>query len=167
MEVPDRARARLDPKQVLKPVEIQSVSDIKRLVAELDPQRNPPQLDIPLATTMDVMENNASVRYRVEVNTRSKTKRDMLIEGLNIIKNRINMEERLSQVGEAVEVNGVLMKPAHLGAGATSHCWVDPLIRQWLGGYRDGVLICWDLQDGFVYRYDVFHHRLTRVERTQ
>jgi hypothetical protein len=168
MEALDRANARaaqrLDPNQVLKPVEVHSLADIKRLVAELDPRRNPPQLNIPLATTLDVTEDNNPVKYRVEVNTRSKTKRDMLVEGLGIIKSRTELEDKLKTAGEAVEVNGVPMKPAQLGSGVEGRCWVDPLIRQWLGGYRDGTLICWNLQDGFTYRYDIFQHKLTRVE---
>lgn len=161
----EREKRRLDPKQVLKPVEVHSLSDIKRVVAELDPRRNPPQVDIPLAANMVVREDNRDVVYRAEANTRSKSRRDMLIEGLTIIKNRVELSDRMDVMGEPVEVNGVPMKPAHIGNGVQGQNWVDPLIRQWLGGFRDGIIICWDLNDGYIYRYDIFTHKLTRIER--
>ena len=44
----------------------------------------------------------------------------------------------------------------------TGVTWVDALIKQWLGGHRDGTMICWDLADGWTYRYNIYDHRLTR-----
>lgn len=167
MEAMDRLEARkalrLDPRQVLQPVEIRTYDDIKRVVAELDPRKNPQQVDIPISTTMVANEDNRDVTYRVEAHTRSKSKRDILLEGLNIIKVRLDSAVRIAELQEEVEVNGVVMKPAALGYKAEGTSWVDPLIRQWLGGYRDGILICWRL-DGWVYRYDIYQHRLTRIQ---
>ncbi len=160
-----REALRLDPNQVLKPVEIRTFDDIKRTVAELDPNQrhNQQQREIPLSTTMTATEDNREVVYRVEATTRSKSKRDMLAEGLGIIRARIESAEQIAELQEEVEVNGVSMKPAKLGYRTEGTSWVDPLIKQWLGGYRDGILICWKLPDGYTYRYDLFQHKLTRV----
>jgi len=167
MEILERARARegqrLSP-DVLKPAEVRSLADIRRVVAAMDPGRNPPQLDVPISTTLDVVEDRQRTTYGVGVNTRSKSQRDMLIEGLTIVKKRLEAQDKL-QTGAPVEINGVIMKPAALGSGVDNQCWVDPLIRQWLGGYRSGVLVCWDFDDGYIYQYDVFAHKLTRVPR--
>ncbi len=167
MEAIDREIARqanrLDPKALL-PVEIKSLSDIKRLVGELDPRRNPVHVDIPLATTMQVTQDNREVVYKVETSTKSKSKRDMLVEGLDVIKHRAEMETRLTTDGEPVEINGKIMKPAKIGNGVEGKSWVDPLIKQWLGGYRDGTDICWDLGDGYIIRYDIYNHKLTRTD---
>jgi hypothetical protein len=140
------------------------LSDIKRLISALDPARNQVYSDIPLSTTMQVREDNKSVEYRVESKTRSKSRRDMLVEGLTIIKNRADVAEKLES-GETIEINGHPMRPAHLGNGVQGSNWVDPIIKHWLGGYRNGILVCWDLDDGYTYRYDIFLHRLTRIER--
>jgi len=167
MEALDKLEARkalrLDPNQILRPVEVQSVDDIRRIIAELDPARNPIQHDLPINTMMNVVEDGTSSTYRVEANTRSKSKRDMIIDGLNIIKARIESAERIAQEQESVEVNGVQMRPAPLGYRVEGSSWVDPLIKQWFGGYRDGLAICWRL-DGFVYRYDPYTHKLHRVQ---
>jgi uncharacterized small protein (DUF1192 family) len=167
MEALDRLEARkalrLDPQQVLKPAEVRNFDDIKRLVAELDPKKNPRQMDIPLSTTMVATEDNQNVTYRVEAHTRSKSKRDMLVEGLDVIKIRMESAARIAELQEEIEVNGVPMKPARLGYQSEGTSWVDPLIKQWLGGFRDGIMICWRLADGYTYRYDIYQHKLTRV----
>jgi hypothetical protein len=147
-------------------VEVNSVGDIKRLVSQLDPKRNPVQQVIPVGTIMSARDENTGKdqQYQVSAPTKSKSKRDMLVEGLNVIKTRMESEVKYADTSP-VEVNGKIMKPAAVGTGTLGKTWVDPLITQWLGGYRDGVHICWDLNDGFVYKYDIYEHKLTRVEK--
>ena len=169
MEALDRVLAREEQKlrpSDVKAAEVHSVADIRRLVAELDPKRNPPQTDIPMSSLLNANEDNKNVTYRVNTHTRSKSRRDMLVEGLLIIKNRLDLSDRMASAEEPVEVNGVEMRPTPLGDGVQGSSWVDPLIGHWLGGSRDGIIIKWDLADGFTYRYDIFAHRLSRVERT-
>jgi len=146
-------------------VEVRNLEDIKRLVSQLDPARNPRQQEVSVGAIVSAQDETtgAEQRFQVSAPTRSKSKRDMLIEGLDIIKNRLESENRLSDTA-AIEVNGKLMKPAAVGTGSLGKTWVDPLILQWLGGYRDGIYICWQLNDGFVYRYNIYEHKLTRVE---
>lgn len=156
---------RLRPEDVYRTVEIRTFEDIKKVVAEFDPKHkhNQAQREIPLSTLMTAQEDNREVTYKVDATTRSKSKRDMLVDGLTIIKNRIESAGKIAELQEDVEINGVPMKPAKLGYRTDGTSWVDPLIRQWLGGYRDGILICWKLPDGYTYRYDLFQHKLTRV----
>lgn len=167
MEALDKLEARkalrLDPAKITKPPEVHTFDDIKRLVADLDPRKNPRQIDIPLSTTMAATEDGQNVTYRVETTTRSKSKRDILIDGLNIIKARMDAAEKIVELQEPIEVNGVLMKPAQLGYRSEGSTWVDPLLRQWLSAHRDGIMICWRLPDGYTYRYDIYQHKLTRI----
>lgn len=168
MEALDRLEARkalrIDPALATKPAEVNNFEDIKRVVAELDPRRNPRQADIPLKTTMVATEDNKNITYQVSATTRSKSKRDVLIDGLDVVKRRITSAEQIAELQETVEVNGVPMKPAPLGYKTEGASWVDPLIKQWLGGYRDGIMICWRLSDGYIYRYDIYQHKLTRIQ---
>jgi len=145
---------------VLEPVTVNSVADIKNIIAPLDPRKNPAQPEIPLATTMTVGKDE----YRVTAPTKSRSKRDMLVDGLQIIKNRIEDLDALHSSDEFL-VNGKPMKPASVGDGVSGVTWVDQFISHWLGAYRDGILICWDLSDGHTYRYDIFAHKLTRIKR--
>lgn len=146
-------------KNVLNPVSVHSLKDIKRVVSELDPKKNPESQDIEIATQLEVEGET----FEVRANTKSRSKRDMLVEGLNVIKRRVEVADQLAASGESVEINGMQMKPATIGSGTEGRSWVDPLIKQWTGGFRDGLYICWDL-DGYRYKYNIFEHKLTRIE---
>lgn len=159
-----RNENRLSPES-LRPVEVATISDIKRVVAEFDPARNPIQADIPISTLMNEMDGGKKVTYQVSANTKSKSKRDILVEGLELIKKRQEIAKELATAGEAIEINGRFMKPPILNSNIEGHSWVDPLISQWTGGTRKGALIVWDLGDGYEYRYEIFDHQLTRVKR--
>jgi hypothetical protein len=152
-------------KDILKPVEVRTLSDIKRVVADFDPARNPQQASIPISARMEELVDGQRVVYRATADTKSKSKRDMLLEGLALIRDRQEADKNLKQAGEPIEVDGRLMKPATLSSNIEGHNWVDPLIGQWTGGIRKGTLITWDLGDGYEYRYDVFAHELSRVPR--
>lgn len=156
----------MNPEQVMKPVTVHTIDDIKRVVAEFDPIRNPRQVEVPLSTTMEAQEDGKRNVYQVSAPTRSKSKRDMLIEGLEIIKKREEAAEELASAGQETEVNGRPMKPAILNNNIEGRSWIDPLIHQWMGGIREGTLIVWELNDGYKYKYNVFTHRLIRVSRS-
>lgn len=168
MESLERARARATRRlneHVLDPVVVNSINDIKRLVSEFDPAKNPEAEVISLSTQIEVREGDKTVIYGVTADTKSKSKRDHLLEGMRMIENRQVAEQNLDEMIEAVEINGRLVKPPRLGNAIDGHTWVDPLIKQWLGGLRDGIIIYWDLQDGYRYKYNIFEHKLTRVPR--
>lgn len=153
---------------ILKPVEVHSLDDIKRVVAQLDPHKNIASAEVPVATTL-MAENEAGEHLKVQLsaNTKSKSKREILIEGLDIIKRWVENKERMLQSGVATEVDGISMRPAMIGDVSKGATWVDRLIMQWLGGFRNGTYICWDLNDGFLYKYDIYAHKLSRTEQSQ
>jgi hypothetical protein len=170
MEALDRARQRdeqrLSP-EVTRPVEVRTLADIKRIVSELDPQRNPHSAEIPISAQMEEIVDGHKVVYQASATTRSKSKRDILIDGMQLIKNRQASATEFQNAVEPIEINGKIMKPAVLNANTKGYTWVDPLIRQWTGGVRKETLITWDLGDGYEYRYEVFTHSLTRIPRSQ
>jgi hypothetical protein len=151
----------------MRPVEVRTLADIKRVVAEFDPKRNPQQADVPVSARMEEVVDGQRITYQASASTRSKSKRDMLIDGLKLIKAREEAADELEHAGEPVEINGKVMKPAVLNTSTEGYSWVDPLIRQWTGGTRKGTLITWNLGDGYEYRYEIFTHSLTRVPRTE
>ena len=150
-----RNAQRLD-ESVLDPVEVRSVNDIKRLIAEFDPVREKRHDTINIKTNL--IDDDT---YSVNADTKSRSKREILLEGLTIIKNRMEAQKS-DDVPIPIEVNGKLMEPAWIGNAEDSITWVDPLLNQWLGATRKGLLICWDIGD-YEYRYRIFDHKLTRV----
>lgn len=149
-------------------MEVNNIGDIKRLVSQLDPKKNPVQQTVPVGAIVSAHDEatGKEQQFQVSAPTKSKSKRDMLIEGLDVIKTRMESEDRYTNTA-VVEVDGKPMRAAAVGTGILCKTWVDPLISQWLGGYRDGVNICWDLGDGFIYKYDIYEHKLTRIEKDQ
>ena len=159
-----REQQKLHP-SILDPVVVHSVDDIKRVISQLDPNKNPRQSEVTVNTVLAAIDDTTGTtqQYRVTAPTRSKSKRDMLIEGMDIIKNRLASESEHTEI-PTIEVNGRQMKAAVVGAGSRAKLWIDPLIAQWLGGYRDSIYICWNLNDGYIYRYNIYEHKLTRLE---
>ena len=170
MEAMDRLRARDSQRlteDVLKPVEIRSLNDIKYVVGTLDPSKNPVSPEVPLSTTIQAATENGTRQIQVSARTRSKSRREYLLEGFNSIKRWMESEEQIRATSVSTEVNGVEMRPATIGSGGKGKTWVDQLINQWLGGYREGLFIYWDLGDGFLYKYDLYAHKLTRMRKNE
>ncbi len=156
-----RAQTRLKPSEVFKKIDVKTFEDVKRAVADFDPRKNQPHKELPISTTMTVNVDDKNVMYKVDATTKSKSRREILIDGLNIIKARLAIDVTPEQM--VVEVNGIPVKPAVLGFNVNGTSWVDPLIKNWFGAYRNKLLICWDLADGYTYKYDIYDHKLTRM----
>ena len=137
-----------------------SVDDIKRIVAELDPINSHASKNIDLSAIVNATEDGKNVAYKVSAPTRSRSRREMLIDGLNVIKNQTEIAQKADE-DNSIEVNGVVMKQPKLGSNDKGKFWVDPLIKRWFGGYRDGLMICWDVC-GYKYFYNAFEHKLHR-----
>jgi hypothetical protein len=142
---------------ILDPVMINSINDIKKVLTDFDPNKNQQQKEIPVSAQFAV---DGKV-YMATTKTKSKSRRDILVEGLELIKNRI--ESKVDSESEPIIVNGKELKQIKLSNGSEGHNWIDPLIKQWLGGYRRGTDIFWDLNDGCKYKYNVFEHKLMRI----
>ena len=159
-----REQRKLSP-DILKSVVIRSVADIQRVVAEFDPAKNKPSVEVPISTMLNETEGGKNITYYVTATTKSRSKRDILIDGLTLIQKRQEAASYLSESVQEVEINGRVVKPVALSSNVNGQSWVDTLIKQWTGGSRDGAIITWDMSDGYQYRYEIFAHRLTRVRR--
>jgi len=144
---------------ILDPVTVTSVADIKMVLMTFDPAKNPQSSVVPVSAIVQ----NDKHRYAVNADTKSKSQRDILLEGLDFIKNRLEADADATIESEAVLINGRQMEPATVQTGVDGYSWIDPMIKHWFGGYRDGTHVCWDL-DGYQYRYDPYQHKLTRKE---
>lgn len=162
----ERRNRRSGPEIFVEP-RIVSVGDIKRVINEIGTKHADSQ-STTITTVLKSSERGKSKdqaeQYKVSATLSDRTKRDILLEGMSILKKQIEAATRQLESGSFVPVNGREMKPATL-PGGTHYCWADPLIKRWLGAYRDGLLICWRAE-GFIYRYDIFTHELSRIKPT-
>jgi len=160
-EALERESRKIDPKSIVA-VSVRSLDDIKRVLLEFDPRYVKYSQEIELSTLMSTVEDGKNNTYSVSTKTRSKTKREMLIDGIDVVKRQVEATDKISTELGSTEVNGVVMKPPKFGNNGESQSWIDPLIKQWMGGYREKLLICWNI-DGYQYRYDIYSHKLDRV----
>jgi hypothetical protein len=107
--------------------------------------------------------DNHSKKFHVSAKTKTNSARDILVEGLNVIKRREEEAAKISGQQSSVVVNGKEMRSPSVISEDTFLA-IDPVIARTLGGYRNGHFIQWDLIDGFTYRYDIYIHRLTRFK---
>jgi len=164
-ELARRTQSELN-RQRFEPPVIRTASDIKRVLAQLEPNSrlNIKTDDVTLATNMIGTDaNNRNQTYHVSAKTKTSSARDVLIEGLNVVKQREETAQAVRDKRAVVAVNGKEMKSPPVIA-ENSFSSVDPVISRTLGGYRSGYFIQWDLIDGFTYRYDIYNHRLTRFK---
>lgn len=153
--------------EAFEPPEINTVNDIRRVLAVLDPgiRSNKTSDDISISTELTGSDGRKSTNFQVETKTSSKSYRQILLEGFQIVRQRLEMMEKLETREKAViEVNGKPMTPPPVVSCEGRHA-MDSIIERLLGGYRSGQYVCWDLADGYTYRYEIFQHRLTRVKR--
>jgi hypothetical protein len=152
-------------RQRFEPISIKTASDIKRVLAKLNLDCK--QDDVTLSINMTGTDtDNRSKTFQVSTKTKTSSARDILTNGLNIIKQREDAYEKIADQMGSVDVNGKKMK-SPLVISESSFTSIDPVIDRVLGGYRHGHFIQWDLSDGFTYRYDIFVHKLTRFKKEQ
>jgi len=142
-------------------VKVQTVEDIRRLLAEFDPSRD--RGESVAEVKGDIVGNVDGKSKSITVSAKSvgKTKRQLLVEAMEHIAEAIKNSER---VAEPVEINGKLVQPAQMPF-ARAYSYIDPMISQWLDAKRDGTIIYWDLSDGYRYKYEPISHKLTRTDR--
>ena len=154
--------------EAFDPPVINTVNDIKRILHELDPsaRSNQPQDAVKLTTDLTGSDGRKSTNFQVETSTSSKSHRQTLIDGFQVVKQRVEAAEKLirEKTIQAVEVDGKPMSPPSV-VNTDGRLAMDAVIERLLGAHRDGGYICWDLADGYTYRYEIFQHRLTRVLR--
>ena len=153
----------------LKPPEITTVDDIRRVLVILDPssRANTQSEEISLsAQLVGTDQNNERQTYKVSAKAKAQSYRDILLKGFELIKQRRDLAEEASEARVPVEVNGTAMVPPQVLADP-DFIAIDPIIKRLLSGYRSGMFIQWDLSDGYTYKYDIYTHKLTRFRKEE
>lgn len=159
----EREARRYRPEQLFRDVTATSVADVVILVAEFAPAKVP---NVIMETTMEAADHGGSrlVNYKVTAEVPAVTRRQMLLDGLTVVKRHLDAEQGMTKRREAIVVNGVEITAAAV-AIADRQFAVDKLIRRWFGARRDGIYVRWDLRDG-AYFYDVWTHKLFKQPTT-
>jgi len=144
-------------------VQVRTVEDIRRVLAEFDPSRDRGES---VAEVTGDLQGNVDGKVQsiaVSAKTVGKSKRQLLVEAVQHIADLIKSTEREVL---PVEINGKIVKPPQVSAANASYN-IDPMIAQWLDAKRNGTIIYWDLTDGYWYKYEPISHKLTRADRLE
>jgi hypothetical protein len=158
-----RLAATASKRKAKKPI-IKTVSDIQRVLAELSPDAQLNNSSI-VSTDIPVIDGSGNiVNQNVSIQTNSKDHRQVLLEGFTLISKRLQVIEK-SKISnlEYPTINGRASVP-HQAINETLSTNVDEILDRLLGAYRDGLMICWDL-DRFTYSYDIFNHKLVKRDK--
>ena len=162
----ERERARIDPRTA-EPVTIRNLNELKRVLVEFAPhaRQNTPHSKVKISTTMVARdERDQQQNYVLSADTQSLSRREMIIEALDLIRTRKEVAQKSSkQDPENIEINNKLMSPVAPFVDENAPMAIDRLIHHWMGGVRKGEFIYWEL-DNKIYKYDVRQHRLTCLE---
>jgi len=83
--------------------------------------------------------------------------RKALLEGFNDVKKLDLIYETLTKEYEAT--NWGDFKPVKPVSASSGELSIDRFIGRSVDGYRDGLLICWDTEDG-TYTYNIYKDKL-------
>lgn len=137
--------------QAEKQVIINDLNDIKSVLSKFDPSN-----DIGDNKQVSTTLNVDNLEYAVNTTTKPTSMRRILIEGIKTKRRHCITDSNT----EPISINGKDVNPPKMVSGGKS--MVDTIVKKWTGGYLSGDLICWDLDDGYRYSYDIFNHKLTR-----
>jgi hypothetical protein len=144
----ERERRRVDPSSI-KPVQVRNLDDIRRVLAEFEPK----QSEAP-----SVMVNANVDGHDCNIMTKSKSKREQVLEGMNVVRSQMKV---ITAESTPPTIDGKEGRRLTIGGNGLGYHWVDPIIKAWLGAERRGLDIVWTLQ-GVEYVYDIFAHSLKR-----
>lgn len=150
--------------EIFNSVVVRGIGDIKRALQELNPATAVSDTTLLATQISGEDESGRKHNYNVQAKASSQTKRSILLEAFKILKERQSLTALTRSDIKPISVNGRMMQPPI--KATTGYFWVDPLIKRWLGGRREGLFICWDLSDG-LYKYDIFEHRLFKVSNEE
>lgn len=134
--------------KTIEPTIVTSLADIQNVIVKYRLNDAPGQdstISTEIVENIDGVEQKSSLKAEVK----SYNYRKLIIEGFDIIKNRMQFLEKCQ--------NRTLVPLTIDG-----HMWVDDIIEKIVGGKRDGLSIIWDTRDG-VFRWDPYTTKLTKV----
>lgn len=157
----ERASRRIDPKKAMKSVEIHSLQDIQQIIAAFAPGVDTTDSSTKVSSTlMGEDEGGKMVKYGVSAVTKARSRREMIIDGFDVIKKYKSVVDLAVQGVKPIEINGIEMSPPSLISDDPTS-WVDALIMRWMGGKREGLRVKWELGE-YDYLYDIYQHKLSR-----
>jgi len=147
-------------KKIIEPVVVTCLSDIKRVIANFNRSVEGKTV---LSTEVTYEQDGKPVRERVEAEVRNTSPRAMLIEGLELVKKRIEFQKISKELEDDVESSHWKTVNFFDTDINKTFFWVDSLIRNRLAGVRHNLCVRWAIKDG-IYEWDPMKGDLQKIE---
>lgn len=145
-------------------VSVKTLDDIKLLIDGLSKHAIEDNA-LKLSQTINYVEDGKSKSELVEVENRDLNIRKLLIEGLDLVRKRIDIVDKMKKQYEEVDDDDDLL-PEKIKWGLfdinSQYFNVDSLIKREFDGCRSGTRIRWEISEG-VFEFDPFSWKLYEV----
>lgn len=145
-------------RELAKPAEIKSLSDIRHVISRF--MENVAPDDVELGAVLESFNESSGAKefYKVSATSTGTSLRKLLMDGLEIIKKRKDAIEKLKATDAITNTAAVALFDIDNQKFA-----VDVLIRNKMGGERDGLRIKWKVDEG-TFVFDPYTDKLFRVD---
>lgn len=142
-----------------KPVVVNSLHDIKMVLQSILSGNSD---NVTLQTEMKWQTDNIKEKTVVTSKSKSSSLRDILLDGMSVVKKRIESQEKMLKAMRDATKNGHAKINMQIWDVDNTRFAVDSLIKQRLGGKRHKCRIRWELPIG-TYEFDPFTDKLFQV----
>lgn len=150
-------------KEATKPVTCATLADVK---AALEPfLKRVENREVKMSVDLSWSDKDGSGTDKIIGTSRDTPLYTLLIEGMDVVKKRIEVTEKLKEAIKAAEENEEADDgPSNMVVWGVDEqrFRVDQLIQKKLGGKRHGVRVRWTVQEG-TYEYDPYTQKLFEV----
>ena len=143
-----------------EPVVIRNLLDVKRAIRNFSVGVTGKSK---ISTTVEYMEDGKKITELVEAEVSNTSPRAMLIEGLELVKKRIEFQKVSKEAEEQTESSYWKATNFFDIDVNQTFFWVDSLIKNRLGGIRHDLCIRWTVPEG-VHEWDPISGELKKVD---
>ena len=149
----------------IKPVVCFTLNDIREALKPF--LQEPTNAEVTFSTEIAWSDKGGSGKSKVTGVSKDSSVAGLLMEGLEVVKKRIqinaNLKETIKAAEEAEDNSGILPLRLPIFDVDLIRFQVDALIEQRLGGKRKGLRVRWQVQEG-QFEHDPYTKKLYRVD---
>jgi len=144
----------------LKPVEVKTLLDIKRVIAPFMKVKSPEDVKFQAELTYIDEKTGKKQKESVNCDTIGVSMRQMLLNGFENVKIRT---EALREAQELAKEDDYVPNLDKVDIDKIRIAGLDDMIKERLGGYRKGMRIRWDVREG-TFEFDPLACKLFEIE---
>lgn len=153
-------------KKEIEPITVESLADIRKIIAPFLEAAEAKGETIEIRTEINWTDEKHQTRQGwTSMKTQDQNSYQILIEGFDLIKTRMEMMHKATQLADATDEDDELL-PERIKWSLLDidkqYFSIDTFIKNSLGGKRKGLRIRWEVPEG-AYEFDPYTKKLFEV----